>query len=77
MADRESLISGVRRKLVEGTEVLRTGGGTTLTASECNIILDAQADLTRETERLRDALERVYQTGRGPHVAIAREALNA
>ena len=30
-----------------------------------------------EVVRLREALERAYQTGRGPHVAIAREALNA
>lgn len=29
-----------------------------------------------EVERLRSALERVYQTGRGVHVEIAREALN-
>lgn len=33
--------------------------------------------LAEENERLRDALERVYQVGRGPHVAIAREALDA
>lgn len=31
----------------------------------------------REVQWLRDALERVYQIGRGPHVAIAREALDA
>jgi len=30
-----------------------------------------------ERDRYRAALERVYQTGRGPHVAIAREALDA
>lgn len=34
---------------------------------------EAEAELTR----LREALERVYQTGRGPHVGIAREALDA
>jgi shikimate kinase len=39
MAERESLIEA-RRKLVEGTEVLRTGGGTTLTSGECNALLD-------------------------------------
>lgn len=29
-----------------------------------------------EIERLREALERIYQEGRGPHVEIARAALN-
>lgn len=37
----------------------------------------ALQDALNEVERLREALERVYQTGRGPHVKIAREALNA
>ena len=27
-------------RLREGTEVLRTGGGVTLTAAECNVLLD-------------------------------------
>lgn len=36
------------------------------------------AELYREeAERLRAAMERVYQVGRGPHVTIAREALDA
>ena len=38
----------------------------------CRRMLEAQA----ERDRYREALERVYQTGRGPHVAIAREALD-
>ncbi|MDE2100527.1 MAG: hypothetical protein KGL39_25005 [Patescibacteria group bacterium] len=32
--------------------------------------------LVAENERYRDALERIYQQGRGPHVGIARDALN-
>jgi len=35
------------RKLVEGTEALRTGGGANLTAAECNALLDQLADLER------------------------------
>jgi hypothetical protein len=27
-------------RLREGTEILRTGGGTTLTAAQCNALLD-------------------------------------
>lgn len=34
-------------------------------------------DRIAEGDRYREALERVYQLGRGPHVAIARDALNA
>lgn len=30
-----------------------------------------------EVTRLREALERIYQCGRGPHVRMAREALDA
>ena len=30
----------IKAKLREGTEVLRTGGGATLTATECNALLD-------------------------------------
>jgi hypothetical protein len=30
-----------------------------------------------EVERLREALTRIYQSGRGQHVEIARDALNA
>lgn len=29
-----------RSKLVEGTEILRTGGGVHLTSAECNTLLD-------------------------------------
>lgn len=37
----------------------------------------AQIDrLREERDRYREALERVYQTGKGVHVEIAREALN-
>jgi hypothetical protein len=34
------------------------------------------ADLVAERDRYRDALERVYRTGRGVHVELARDALN-
>lgn len=44
---RESLFGDAHRKLVEGTEVLRTGGGVSLTAGECNAILDQLAELER------------------------------
>ena len=33
-------------------------------------------EVMREASRYREALERVYQIGRGPHVVIAREALD-
>jgi hypothetical protein len=33
--------------------------------------------LNAEVERLRAALERIYQQGSGPHVEIARQALDA
>jgi hypothetical protein len=35
----------VHRRLVAGTEVLRTGGGATLTAADCNAVLEELADL--------------------------------
>jgi hypothetical protein len=31
----------VLAKLRDGTEILRTGGGTTLTATDCNLLLEA------------------------------------
>jgi hypothetical protein len=48
MNERASLFPLVHRKLVAGTEVLRTGGGASLTAGECNAILDRVSDLERE-----------------------------
>jgi hypothetical protein len=39
-----SLFADAHRKLVAGTEVLRTGGGATLTSSECNALIDYLAD---------------------------------
>ena len=38
-------------KLREGTEVLRTGGGATLTAEECNAALDYLAALEKALYR--------------------------
>jgi hypothetical protein len=35
-----SEIGGVKAKLREGTEVLRTGGGAHLNVGECNLLLD-------------------------------------
>lgn len=40
-------------------------------------LYEAAEEFREEAERLRAALERVYQIGRGPHVTIAREALDA
>lgn len=37
---------------------------------------DALAQVEAERDRLRGALERIYQTGRGLHVEIARDVLN-
>jgi hypothetical protein len=33
----------VLAKLRDGTEILRAGGGTTLTAADCNLLLEAVA----------------------------------
>ena len=38
---------------------------------------EALSSHTREAERLREALTRIYQCGRGRHVEIAREALSS
>jgi hypothetical protein len=35
-----SEIEAVKAKLREGTEILRTGGGVYLSASDCNLLLD-------------------------------------
>lgn len=40
-----------RQRLVEGTEVLRTGGGTTLTAEQCDALLDYIEALESEVNR--------------------------
>jgi hypothetical protein len=53
-AGQPSLYPDVRRKLVVGTEVLRTGGGASLTAAECGAVLDRLADLERVAEAVRD-----------------------
>lgn len=60
MNEPSSLFQDVHRKLVAGTEILRTGGSTTLNGSECNAVLDALGGreqaidkLTRETATLR------------------------
>ena len=50
------LFQSAHRKLVEGTEVLRTGGGTKLTAGECNAILDHLADLERDLDEVGEML---------------------
>jgi hypothetical protein len=42
-------------------------------ADEARRALDA---LVAENQRLRKALERIYQQGKGLHVEIARDALN-
>lgn len=69
-----TLWDDVQRKLVEGTEVLRTGGGATLGSDECAVILD-------EVDRLRAALEHIASL---PHISasagrradfLAKEAL--
>ncbi len=36
----------------------------------------ATIEVLAELDRYREALERIYQQGRGPHVALAREALD-
>lgn len=74
MSEIPALFGAARRKLVEGTEVLRTGGGATLNPGECGAILD-------EIERLRAALEHIASL---PHISasagrradfLAKEAL--
>lgn len=45
--------------LREGTEVLRTGGGTTLTADQCNAVFD-------ELERARDVCAEIERLLVGP-----------
>ena len=42
-----------KARLREGTEVLRTGGGVHLTASECNVLLDEFEDMEAELGRLK------------------------
>lgn len=54
----DALFGDAHRKLVAGTEVLRTGGGAALTSAECGAILDQLADLERavilsKTEQVR------------------------
>ncbi len=51
-----------RRKLVEGTEVLRTGGGAALTAGDCNALLD-------RLEQLRGALATITGVA-SPHTLM-------
>jgi hypothetical protein len=54
--DRGNELADIRRKLVEGTEVLRTGGGATLKAGECNALLSRLDTLEAERDqRIREA----------------------
>lgn len=48
----------IRRKLTEGTEVLRTGGGASLTASECHALLDEFDQLSEVAEAARGVIEK-------------------
>ena len=52
--ERKALYPDAHRKLVAGTEVLRTGGGTRLTSGECNAVLDHVASLERVAKAARD-----------------------
>lgn len=83
--EREALV-----RLREGTEILRTGGGTTLTAAHCNAILDrleAASKLTEQLEKIESAASpREWETPghpmngwtrREPILRLVREALAA
>lgn len=47
--------------------------------TRCGLCMDSDAytNALAEMHRYRDALERIYRSGRGLHVEIARDALNA
>lgn len=74
----------VLARVREGTEVLRTGGGVTLSSAECNVLLVGHAALEAENANLRAALERIAEPDvvggvRSAHSSqeIARAALAA
>src|SRR5437016_4444533 len=55
----------IEAKLRAGTEVLRTGGGLVLTASDCGVMLDLLAALLARTEELTGALEQIAEAAYG------------
>lgn len=48
-----------------------------LSSDEIEQAVETAERAAADRDRYREALERVYRTGRGVHVEVAREALNA
>ena len=66
-------MSGERQRLEAWTT---SGMRNTRHVADLRWALDRLDRLEAENARLREALEGCYQSGRGPHVAIARAALD-
>ena len=61
-AQEERLALAIAR-LREGTEVLRTGGGTTLTADQCGLLLDEIESLRRNLDMADTAYRSLAEPG--------------